>query len=216
MPLRRVLPHQPQRALRVLQRGLHLRVDAPIVLVVPPRTRARHAVLQQHAGDAARCQPVADLRALQIHGQELVTPAGKHHHRHAGVAALGRIHRHRRPADIVSPGPPLASFGGPTDSGFGLGIASGTAPGQIGTCTWPGEGCQPSAHAKEWVLSSATAKEKWMDLPILRNLQLRPPAINVVLIMATDAALLVYAALRMAGKWQRTKCCQRQCRRAPI
>src|ERR1700675_3954898 len=31
--------------------------------------------------------------------------------------------------------------GGPRDSGFGPGIASGTAPGQIGTCTCPGEGC---------------------------------------------------------------------------
>src|SRR3954451_16213208 len=35
--------------------------------------------------------------------------------------------------------------GGPTDSGFGSGIASGTAPGQIGTCTWPGDGSQPPA-----------------------------------------------------------------------
>src|SRR6185437_2761201 len=38
---------------------------------------------------------------------------------------------------------------GPTDSGFESGIASGTAPGQIGTCTWPGDGCQPSACTTE-------------------------------------------------------------------
>src|SRR5438128_976712 len=41
-PLRGVLAHQPDRALRVLQRRLYFRIYAPIVLVVPPRTRARH------------------------------------------------------------------------------------------------------------------------------------------------------------------------------
>src|ERR1700693_4611228 len=44
--------------------------------------------------------------------------------------------------------------GGPTDSGFGLGIASGTAPGQIGTCTWPGEGCETAACDCEWADAS--------------------------------------------------------------
>src|SRR5262245_61482582 len=34
--------------------------------------------------------------------------------------------------------PPPAS----PDSGLGLGTASGAAPGQISTCSWPGEGCQ--------------------------------------------------------------------------
>jgi hypothetical protein len=49
--------------------------------------------------------------------------------------SCGNIQRQSRPG------------GGPTDSGFGLGIASGTAPGQMGTCVCPGDGCQESASA---------------------------------------------------------------------
>jgi hypothetical protein len=39
-----------------------------------------------------------------------------------------------------------------------LGIASGTAPGQIGSCTWPGEGCQTAASACKWAHASTNKK----------------------------------------------------------
>src|SRR6478735_2997283 len=51
MPLRGVLAHETQCALRVLHCRLHLRVIATSVL--HRRTRIRHAVLEQNAGDAA-------------------------------------------------------------------------------------------------------------------------------------------------------------------
>jgi hypothetical protein len=39
-----------------------------------------------------------------------------------------------------------------------LGIASGATPGQIGTCTWPGEGCQTAARTREWAYASTNKK----------------------------------------------------------
>jgi hypothetical protein len=45
-----------------------------------------------------------------------------------------------------------------TDSGLASGTASGTFPGQIGTCTWPGEGCQTAASAREWAHASTNKK----------------------------------------------------------
>jgi hypothetical protein len=44
-----------------------------------------------------------------------------------------------------------------TDSGFGSGIASGGAPGQIGVCTRPAEGCQAAARAGEGAHVSASS-----------------------------------------------------------
>src|SRR6187200_3064592 len=52
MPLRGVLAHEAQCALRVLHCRLHLRVKATSVL--HSRAGIRHAVFEQDAGDAAR------------------------------------------------------------------------------------------------------------------------------------------------------------------
>ena len=116
MPLRGMLANKPQRALRVLQRCLHFRVVA--MTVDQGGTGVGHAVLQQHAGDAARGQPVADLRAFEVHGQDLVAAAGEHHHGHAGVVALGRVHGHRRPADVRGRSRTPASDRGPGPAAF--------------------------------------------------------------------------------------------------
>ena len=66
---------------------------------------------------------------LQIHGKELVTSAGEHHHCRPGVSALGRIYRHSRAADIASPRPLFAFWRG-TDRlrlwvGYCIGYRSG-------------------------------------------------------------------------------------------
>ena len=66
----------------------------------------RHAVLQQHTRDPLGGEPVTDLRAFQIDGQNLIAPARKHDDCCASILSLRRIDRHRGPRDGAdSPGP---------------------------------------------------------------------------------------------------------------
>ena len=108
VPLGGVQAHESHRPLRILQRRLRLRVDATVAVPLPRRPRARHAVLQQHARDAVRRQPVADLGALEIDREDLIAAAGKDDDRGAGVLPRRRIHRERRTRDVLDVGPRLA------------------------------------------------------------------------------------------------------------
>src|ERR1035438_1230505 len=68
VPLGGVEADQADGALRVFQRDGRLRIGAPVRV----RARRGYAVLQQHTGDAARYQPVADLGAFEIDGENLI------------------------------------------------------------------------------------------------------------------------------------------------
>ncbi len=80
-PLRRMLPHHPHCPLRILECRRRLRI----------RSRPRHAILQQHAVHANPIQPVANLRPLQIHRQNRITAARKHHHRRTRILPFRRL-----------------------------------------------------------------------------------------------------------------------------
>src|SRR4051812_39705186 len=88
-----MLTNQPYRALRILKCSLDFGIER--VTVLHRRTRVRDAVLQQHAVDAARGQPVADLCALSTHGKSLITATGKYQRSDAAVAILSREKRDR-------------------------------------------------------------------------------------------------------------------------
>lgn len=49
-------------------------------------------------------------------------------------------------------------------SGGGSASASGTAPGQIGACTWPGEGCQVAVGAALLASGSMSAMSAMVRL----------------------------------------------------
>src|SRR5580698_859992 len=49
------------------------------------------------------------------------------------------------------------------DSGFGSRTRSGGVPGQIGVCTWPGEGCQMAACALGAIAATASAAQAAAD-----------------------------------------------------
>jgi hypothetical protein len=72
----------------------------------------------------------------------------------------------------------------------------GTVPGQIGTCTWSGDGCQLSACAKEETRRSTTATEKGVDLRTPKTYQMAIPANNM---MAMDWASgsMMFSDLRL-------------------
>jgi len=131
MPLRRVLPHQPKvrcaSCSAVCTFGYTRRLFSSSHHGPEPGTRyfRRTQVIPRDVSQSQISVP------SQIHGQRLVTSAGEHPTAAPVLWPLAAYVVHCWPADIVSPGPPRASFAGTTDSGFGLGIASGTAPGQI-------------------------------------------------------------------------------------
>src|SRR5438034_8078240 len=97
---------------------MNLRIQLKLVIVNPQMTRIkrhseirrpgiRDAILQQHARDPLGCQPVTDLRAFEVDGQDRIAAAGKHDDRSAGVLPLRRVDRHRGPRNVayVSPRP---------------------------------------------------------------------------------------------------------------
>src|SRR6185295_7605505 len=94
-------PQQSHRALSVLQRWLRLRVDATVAVALPRRPRVRHAILEQHAGDAVRREPVTDLRALEVDREDLIAAARKDDDRRARVVPFRRINRVGRPRDVL-------------------------------------------------------------------------------------------------------------------
>jgi hypothetical protein len=59
------------------------------------------------------------------------------------------------------------SGGGPNDSGFGFGNAFGTVPGQMGTCTWPGDGFQSSACADQFAIIRSIKDKRTMNFLML-------------------------------------------------
>ena len=85
-PFGGAIAHHADGALRVLQRR-----------PVPRQPRAhRHAILHQRAIDSEGIQPLADLRALQVHRQDVVAAAGKDDYGGAGVGGRGRaVHGQR-------------------------------------------------------------------------------------------------------------------------
>ena len=88
-PFGGVKADQSQRALRVFQ-GQRRRFGIRLSFL------ERDAVFQEHGRNALGGEPVANFRAFQIHGQLIVTSAGKYDHRYAGVFAFWRIDRHGR------------------------------------------------------------------------------------------------------------------------
>src|SRR6478735_4707468 len=78
--LMRARSDQSEGALRVLERQN----------VLFGALLARDAILQEHAGDADRIEPVANLCSLQVHGQNVVAAAGTDEHRRPVVVARWR------------------------------------------------------------------------------------------------------------------------------
>ena len=87
---------------------------------VPRQARAhRHAILHQRAIDTEGIEPLAHLRALQVHGEDAVAAARKDDDRGAGVCGRGRAVKrhgrvtHRAQADHRFPGDQaIGGFGG--------------------------------------------------------------------------------------------------------
>src|SRR2546427_5570912 len=72
-----------------------------------------------------------------------------------------------------------------TASGPGTGGASGTAPGQIGTCVCPGDGCQTFVCA--------------LSLPQAKTMQVTNNILGVTLFMVLDDANDPNSATRLTG-----------------
>src|SRR5581483_2504433 len=72
VPLRSVETYQANGALCVLPRRRELGGDMAFAGIFPMRPRIGDAVLEQHARHSVSCQPVANLRTLQIDGENLV------------------------------------------------------------------------------------------------------------------------------------------------
>ncbi len=96
VPLGGTGSHESHRPLRILQGHPGLRVRAGFWI----RTHIRHPVLHHHARDASGSQPVADLGALEIHGQDLISTTRENDDCGARVLALCRIDGHGRPRDV--------------------------------------------------------------------------------------------------------------------
>ena len=69
MPLGGMKSHQAHRSLRVLESRGTASIRAHL--------GARHPVLEQHTGDPPRRQPVADLGAFEVDGQDVIASARK-------------------------------------------------------------------------------------------------------------------------------------------
>src|SRR5882724_3035698 len=108
VPLRRVQAHQPYCPLRILQRRGCFWLQLAPALFIPARPRIRHTILQQHARNPLRHQPVAHLRSFQIDGQFLRAAARKHHHCNSRILSARRINRHRRPRHVAHGNPRFA------------------------------------------------------------------------------------------------------------
>jgi hypothetical protein len=59
------------------------------------------AVLEQDAGDALGVEPVADLGAFEVDGEDVVAAAGEDDDGCAGVLALGRVEGDGRGGDVA-------------------------------------------------------------------------------------------------------------------
>jgi hypothetical protein len=102
LPLRRTRPCQAQRALRVHHRtgGLE-RHRAGVVQRVAVLAR-RHAILHDDRGEADGVEPLFDLRAFEIPGENVEAAAGTDEHRAAIRLLLCRQkHVHLRRAHVA-------------------------------------------------------------------------------------------------------------------
>ena len=91
VPLGCVLANHAEGALRILQSRGGFGI----------RTGVGHAILHQHAGHVDGVEPVADLCAFKIDGENLVAAAGKDNHRRSRCGAFRRINRQRRIRDVA-------------------------------------------------------------------------------------------------------------------
>ena len=129
-----------------------------------PAFLSRHAVFQQHTCDSLGRQPVTNLRAFQIDGQTFGSPRRETRppqrpysfplaNRPSSWAA-------RRCTQPIHGLPATRSTNVLTYSGPGTGCASGTAPGHIGTCVCPGDGCQTGVCALRPPHANTTQRAK--------------------------------------------------------
>src|SRR6266480_2574733 len=105
MPVSGVKADESYRPLRIFQRRLWFRIDVALAAGIPRRTGTRHAVLQQHTRDPLGRQPVADFGAFEIDRENLITAAGEHDDRSAGVFAVWRIDRQRGSRNVAHVNP---------------------------------------------------------------------------------------------------------------
>ena len=91
VPFRGMLAHDAKGALRVLQGGGRFGIRACV----------GHAIFYEDAGDADGVEPVADLGAFEIDGEDLIASAGKDHHGSAGVLLGWRIEGERGAGDVA-------------------------------------------------------------------------------------------------------------------
>ena len=89
LPIGGVGTHEADGALGVLERGAGFRVG----------TGVWDAVFEQRAGDAGAREPVADLGAFEVHGEDVVAAAGKDDDGCTCVFAHGLVERESRGGD---------------------------------------------------------------------------------------------------------------------
>ena len=79
VPVRGMGANDAEGALRILKGGCGFWV----------RPGVRHAVFQQHAGDADGVEPIADFGAFEVDGETPVAASGKNDNGGAGVVLVG-------------------------------------------------------------------------------------------------------------------------------
>jgi len=137
-----VLADEAEGALRILQGSGGFGVGAG----------AGHAVFEQNAVDAGGIEPVADLGAFKIDGQNVVTAAGKDHDGRAGAVAGCLVEGEggcetlpRRTSGLPAMRLSLAVV--VSASAGGLAGAPGATPGHTGRVRWLGAGGHPDCWA---------------------------------------------------------------------
>src|SRR5689334_13044587 len=80
MPARCLGAHESDGSLCVEQCG--------VTVAIRPDSEARHTILQQHAGDASRRQPIAGFGTFEIDGENEITTTREHDDCRARVAPV--------------------------------------------------------------------------------------------------------------------------------
>ena len=93
VPFDGVLANYAHGALSVLEGGVGFGV----------RAGAGDAILHEHAGDSGGVEPVADLGAFEIDGEDVVAASGKDDDGRSGVGRFGRIDGEGRYGDVAEP-----------------------------------------------------------------------------------------------------------------
>ena len=137
VPLGRMRTDEAESPLRILEGGRGLGIGAGI----------RHPVFEQSASDAGGVKPIADLRALEIDRQDVITASGKNHDCGAGILTFRRVERESWHGNIAKTDERFAGdevvFGGRrVNFRPHIRLGPGAPFGQIGSVVWPGAGCQ--------------------------------------------------------------------------